>query len=60
VKNGKLSMGDRLNQEVRRIIETHSIEPLPNTVAQELHKMEEGWHRKAPILKSRKSSPVDS
>jgi trimethylamine--corrinoid protein Co-methyltransferase len=60
VKSGKLSMGDRLNQEVRRIIETHSIEPLPKTLAQELHQMEEGWYRKVPILKSQKPLSVDS
>ena len=43
VQKGGRSMGDRLNEEVRRIIESHRVEPLPDHLGQELQKREEMW-----------------
>jgi trimethylamine--corrinoid protein Co-methyltransferase len=40
---GGLSLGDRANQRVRRILLKHQPEPLPSEVAAELDKMEEHW-----------------
>jgi trimethylamine--corrinoid protein Co-methyltransferase len=42
---GGLSLGDKANARVRRILNEHQPEPLPETVIAELDKMEEGWWR---------------
>jgi trimethylamine--corrinoid protein Co-methyltransferase len=42
---GSLSLGDRANERVRRILREHEPEPLPAEVVAELDKMEEHWWR---------------
>jgi trimethylamine--corrinoid protein Co-methyltransferase len=45
VEKGKPSMGDRLNEEVKRIIQNHVVAPLPDRLIQQLQRMEDAWLR---------------
>ena len=42
---GGLTLGDKANARVRRILRDHEVEPLPVEVVAELDRMEEGWWR---------------
>ena len=43
---GNLSMGDKANEQVRRILDEHQPRPLPPEVTAELEKMEKHWWQK--------------